>query len=432
MKNLVLTLVIALFNISLCHPDSIASTQKLEQAALLDIATSTNNASLKDIAINELAKNIQNQESPLPTDISCFIADIKFDGEHIKILEFGEITKSYFKGHDTLYGKGKIWEGLWNILADYKLPMWYVGKKLEKKAQKDLTAFKTFVSLGGKTADTMELLKQHETFKKQKKRGFSRDEQCINNHKGIVAIRRYRLPKYLRNKFIRENPGFLILSDAAAPFVGNKYRTSQLFDDEELKQFRPRWKKYSKRYKPELAQTIINDLQTDTVVIKPLNSANGWGVIIVDKDELDETLQLILCKDNKTTLRKTYDKTYSHWARDNNRSFIVESYEKSKPITVANNQFDATMRMVFVLTHECNDIGLQFLGGYWKLPVLALSEEGTLTEKHKSKISTKRPSSAEISPEDTKKVQDILSYVLPKIYRKMLEHKKDFLEKLLA
>ncbi len=334
----------------------------------------------------------------LPPDLSCFIADIKFDGQNIKILEFGEITKSYFKGHDNLYGKGHIWSELWNNLAQYNIPMWYVGKKLDSSSKKEIVAYKPYLDLGGRIFETPEFLKHSRDFKRCKKRKFNDDEKKMRNHKGIVVFRHYRMPRYLKNKFRREHPGFIIFNDACANWVGNKYKTSQLFDDEQLCSFKPQWKRYRKQYSPELTQQIIDDFDCNTFVIKPVSSANGWGILIVNKQDLDDTLKLIFSPKNKETIRKKQDKSYSHWSRDKSKHFLVESYETSKSIKENNQEYDATMRMVFLLSHDQGVIGTTFLGGYWKLPLLGLNEQGSLTEKHKSKINNGRISSAKISP----------------------------------
>ena len=104
-------------------------------------------------------------------------------------------------------------------------------------------------------------------------------------------------------------------------------------------------------------------------------------------------------------------------------AFLIEEYAPSKPVTLGGKQFDATLRMVFVLDYDqvANEINLTFLGDYWKLPEKALDEEGTLTERHKSKIVTNRESSIEVDPQDRLVVMNILGGALPKLYLKMIE-----------
>lgn len=405
-----------------------------EKNFLLDmVIESTDRASIT-IAIDELLnaetpikkqkKTGPKHEEKTQPDISCFIADMKYDGENLKILEFGEITRSYFKGHDSLYGKGKIWKNLWQELSSYNLPTWYISRTNLSNLEKRIVSFDSYIALDGQIYQSLDILKKSTLFNKLIKKEFDPNEPAINKHNGILIFHHTNMTRPACNKFQHDYPGFIILNKAVEPFVGNKLKTSQLFDDNYLKQFKPLWKIYQKKYTPNLAQQIIHDFNCDTLVIKPLDSANGWGVIIVNKQDLDDTLKLILLS-NKTDLKSLHDSSYSHWANDPNRAFLVESYEKSKPITVLDKQYDATMRMVFVLTNNNNQINLKFLGGYWKLPRLSLSEEGSLTEMHKSKIDPKRKiTSAKISPEDTAAVEKILQDVLPKVYKKMLSRKK--------
>jgi hypothetical protein len=154
----------------------------------------------------------------------------------------------------------------------------------------------------------------------------------------------------------------------------------------------------------------------------------GNGIIIVERNELDKTLKRILCPENKSILQHMKDTSYSYWHRDKNQSFIVESYETSKPIPVNGKLFNGTMRVVFVLTHDLtqeNDIiDVHFLGSYWKLPILPISANGTMNEKNKSNIKKGTIPSAKVAPKDYETVKQELRKILPKIYKKMLFNQK--------
>ncbi|MCA9508924.1 MAG: hypothetical protein KC505_10935, partial [Myxococcales bacterium] len=67
--------------------------------------------------------------SQAPTDVSFCMADVKFDGENLKILEFGDCAESMFTGYNTLYGKGAVWAEFWRYLKKFRVPIWYVGKQ---------------------------------------------------------------------------------------------------------------------------------------------------------------------------------------------------------------------------------------------------------------------------------------------------------------
>jgi len=73
------------------------------------------------------------------------------------------------------------------------------------------------------------------------------------------------------------------------------------------------------------------------------------------------------------------------------------------------------------MAHDKGKTTFKTIGFYWKLPIKSLSKEGTLLEKHKSKIKKGKTSSAKVSKKDRKKIIRILKKIMPKLYRKMLE-----------
>ncbi len=155
----------------------------------------------------------------------------------------------------------------------------------------------------------------------------------------------------------------------------------------------------------------------------------GRGIIIVNKDDLDETLKFI-CNE-KSSIKivssdayETQSHTYSHWKQDRNQQFLVEEYCPSQPMFIHNKFYDPTFRMYFVMRHDHGKIYVNILGGYAKIPVKALSDEGSLTEKHKTVpyYKSEVALSALTLPEDLlMKIKNELKIMLPKIYLKMLE-----------
>lgn len=353
---------------------------------------------------------------PVPLDVSFLIADLKFDGKSVKILEFGEGPRSYFRGHEKLFGQGKIWERFWHYLGQFKVPVWYVGKPLDTDYKLRQIAEKTFAKIGGSFVPNIHKLKRSKIFKELCKTEYTQSGHYV----GVVVLRHHRMPKVVINKFKKDYPQFLILDTATTPFVNNKHKTAQVFEDTDLSLFKPQWRIYKKKYTPQLANTIVSDFgeHVGAYVIKPLNAANGWGVLIVEATELDETLKTIFSK--RDELRNFTDKSYSYWYKDNNRNFLVEEYVASKVTTVRNKPFDGTMRVVFTLDYEPDNVNITFLGGYWKLPCKSLNDKGSLTDLHKSKINPSFPSSTKISGKDFKKVKGILKEILPKLYASMV------------
>lgn len=376
------------------------------------------------ITITHIDEPQAQRTRPLPYDISFLIADMKFDGTTIKVLEFGEGTRSYFKGHEALYGNGKIWDGLWRYLEQFKSPMWYIGSLLDSNQQLQEISFSKFNALGGNFAKHLHKLQLTKPFNNLRlHKNVSPESLPPVEHTGIIILRDHTLPQSFLNNFSKAYPHLLVLNQASAPIVSYKHLTAKLFDDCGLQHFKPQWKLYPKSYSHDLARKIFTNFPTTKkFVIKPLDSANGWGVLIVRKKELDITLRTLFSED-KGPLKRMEDMSYRHWATDHNKNFLIEAFAPSKPITINQKQFDATMRMVFILDYDeiANEINLTFLGDYWKLPGKALDDEGTLTELHKSKIVTSRESSVMVDPEDRFSVMTMLGKSLPKLYQKMIE-----------
>lgn len=359
------------------------------------------------------------QKPNLPADISFLIADIKYRDGVLKILELGEGTRSRFAGYDTLYGEGSIWRLFWKFLKQFNLPTWYVGPLLLTQASQNEIAFDDFKKIGGEALVTTDMISFSPQFRNLF-RGIDQTKTKINDYKGIMLFRHRDASSNEVETFQKRYPGMLVLNSASAPHVNNKYLTSLLFSTKKMKKYRPQCNSYEKKYSHDLANKIINDFECNYLVIKPIAACKGKGVIITTKAELDKTLRLILKQDLIT--QKTPDReTYMYWRKDKSPIFIVEEYEPSHPIEHAGKHYDATMRMVFCLHYDNNTIHITYLDGYWKLPEKALNEEGTLTEKHKSKIGNQGVSSLPINKNDLKNVKSILAEILPSMYFKMLK-----------
>ena len=352
-------------------------------------------------------------------DITALIADIKYNQGKIKILELGEIPRSNFTGHVKLYGDGKIWHNLWNHLTTFGLPIWYVGETLDTVGKHRQIASETLYNIGGKTFSTINQLKEDPLFINHMHKKIVGNGDKISDYHGIIIFRRYKNKQTEIETLKKECPNFIYLNEAAAKHVNNKHKTSLAFNATQLNEYRPQWEVYTKNFACELSDKISADFTTDTLVIKPVNCANGWGVIITHKKRLNATLNLIL---NYPDVCATIpDRSFSQWAHDRNNTFLVEEFIESQPLSVNNNLYDPTLRMIFMLHHDQGKSDMHFLGSYWKLPELALNEHGSLTKKHKSKINPKKQSSEKVSVHDEEKVQTILRSMMPTLYDYMLE-----------
>lgn len=361
---------------------------------------------------------IQRPLGTIPQSLAMLIADLKFDATgRVCILELGEGPLSYFKGHDALYPKGLIWRRLWEHLAQKNLPMWYVGDATRAKREAEIIDAPSFKSLGGVFCKSLHELEASQLFKKT----ISGARSKKINQAGFVLLRHHSTNTAMRNYFKKTYPEIIIINDAARQFVSSKFMTNLLFEnDSTLQGFRPDCRTYDKEYSPALVKAIRKDFaQHNMVVIKPLNAANGWGVIITNHEELDHELRTILL--NKKALKDFSDATYSYWYNDKNEHFIVEAFIPSKPIVAKNQEFDATMRQAFIIESNAAGIEVTFIGSYWKLPAASIKSKTSLTEIHKSNIKAGKIPSAIVCDEDDLAVQLQLSLALPNIYTKMLQ-----------
>lgn len=196
---------------------------------------------------------------------------------------------------------------------------------------------------------------------------------------------------------------------------------TQLFaEDELLSTFKPKWGNYKKNYTKELAAHIAHDLQCDTFVIKPRGEFLGKGVIITQKENLDEVLYYIITKNG--ILADNKDPAYTSWKNDPFDSFIVEEFVTSDLIAIPhleNRIYQPTMRVAFLLVYNKQCHHVHFLGGYWKTPLLSLHEEGDFM--HKNKDICKPPYYYAVDEKTMQLVQEKLCIALPILHKKMLQ-----------
>ena len=349
---------------------------------------------------------------------SMLIADLKLSTDgHVTFLELGEGPLSYFKGHDALYPKGLIWQRFWQHLAQKKLPMWYVGDLARAKRETTIIDATTFKDCGGMFCKSLHELEATTNFKNI----IERARKAGMPQAGFVLLRHHTTNVAMRNYFKKNYPEITLINDPVRQFASSKFMTNLLFtDDDTLQNFRPVCHAYAKEYSSALITAIHEDFAShDLMVIKPLNAANGWGVIIAAHESLDHELKKILY--NKKALEGLDDPTYSYWPTDKNEHFLVEAFVPSKPICINHREYDATMRQVFILESNASTIDVTFIGSYWKLPALPINSTGSLTALHKSNVKSGNKPSAIVSPEDDAIARHALRFALPKMYTKMLQ-----------
>lgn len=362
----------------------------------------------------------------LVQDITFAIADLKFNPETgtIKLLEFGDGARSKYMGYDRLHGVGALWAQFWNYLSQFGLPMWCIRMPGDPASRNTMSP-STFFGLGGKTTSGVADLQRKLISTIFEQQQFVSLQDCFN-YKALALVRWGRAAQATaRFKTIFSN--VLFVGDPINELIRNKYYTNQLFVETELQQYRPKCIVCPRQYSPELASQIIAELQSNIVVIKPPNASKGRGIIMAHQEELDSVLKLILLHPEQIE-NKDPDTSLGYWTTDEsmgNTIFLAEEYIASKNIIVEGKIYDPTLRLVFALHKDHEGSHVTFFDGYWKLPAKSLTEEGTLTEKHKSDVSANAVSSAKLSPEDFQVSTNLLRPALLKLHNYILQDREN-------
>ncbi|KKQ48640.1 MAG: hypothetical protein US69_C0017G0018 [candidate division TM6 bacterium GW2011_GWF2_38_10] len=365
-------------------------------------------------------------------DISFGIVDLKFDGESIKICELGDGPLSMFRGFDYLYGRGVLWERFWTYLATFSLPFGYVmSKRVRNEFLPEYMGRDMFTQLGGTVIQDFRSLLSYKplnrvmhTSGKQKKYDIASDYSLL-----IIAKYNGENTKKIEQLQTQQN-GILVLNEVLSLYANSKAFMHKLFlSDPLLHQYRPRAVLCLKHYEPCLAQKIIEKLQADLYVIKPINAVKGFGVLMVKKDELDTALATLFGKASHIYGRVFDASALAYWRDKKGGFFLVEAYAPSKIIRVDDVNYDATMRVAYVLSHNKGESAIHFLGSYWKLPEKGVNQKGSLLEQHRSSISVECPSAAFVDEKDFTYVKRLLTDALLRAYSHMLHNRIDLHKK---
>lgn len=361
------------------------------------------------------AKSIPVEKTALTADITFLIADLKYNAQDgVKICEIQNGSFSLFSGWDFLNGTEAAVPQLFTDFIDqYHNQVWYSLTSIADPKFRE-----HFLSLPWIDIVNYQTLLKTKSFKKNAKI-MPANIFSISNYMGIAWVH----PNAIKSvsAFRRDYPGVLLMDAAMIPYSGDKYLMTKLFaNDEHLIRLKPRWNSYPKQYTPTLAAQICSELETNIVVIKPRRSALGNGIIIASADELDGILHYIFTNPNNQ-LASDPDSSYNYWARDRCDTFLVEQFIPSDPVNVPqldNQLYDCTMRVVFFLYYDNQEMNIHFLEGHWKVPKLAVNSGGTLTEIHKSYGKT--PHFAFVDEEVLNEVKRQLAEGLPYLYKQML------------
>jgi hypothetical protein len=357
--------------------------------------------------------------NPYPADVTFCVADLKYDGQILKICEFGQGTVSQFNGYDALYGYGSMFAQAWSALHTLHPKLILMNPRAVHYRPSQSYALDTLKRLKTRMEGSQESLvrrdAKHDKYHPNVKKVSS---MWLHDYDGIIiTLNTNDLHRLMKSPFRKDFVRYLILDKSTTSIVNHKVKTNSLFDDQWLALFRPRCMVCKKVYDKRLIERIKMDMPSKIYVIKPINASEGRGVIIVTEKELAKTLRLILLKSDQLT---NYDANYQYWLRDANETLLIETFAVSKTIVVDEKPFDPTMRVTFILWNDGGQPHVIFLDAYWKLPQKSLNEAGTLTEQHKSHVSSREYSSVELDKQDFKQVTAMLEPLLLRIYENML------------
>lgn len=307
-----------------------------------------------------------------PVDISYMVADLKYSEEHgIKICEVQHGALSAMNGDIFINGgNGIIASMIANYFDQYTLQKWVTGSVYSPLRN-------SLIASGFESERSIKTLCQNSTFLEiaslNPENPFS-----IDSYEGIVFATT-DIYKDLE-KYKEAYPGVLFIDAITIPYWVDKYKMNRLFSaTDELNEYKADFELCPKKYDPHLAKKILGKIPSELYVIKPRREFLANGVIVVAKEELDNTLKLIL--EPLPNLKKHPEKNYSYWLRNKDDSFLIEKYYMSDSLQIEKYHYDATMRIAFILEYNNGMISYHFLGGFWKLPGKAMEEDGTLNEK---------------------------------------------------
>lgn len=226
----------------------------------------------------------------------------------------------------------------------------------------------------------------------------------------------------------------------------DKKLTHDLFDATGYAHIIPRQVCFPRVYYPGIASHISAELglreedEEELVVLKLCNRSRAAGVLIVPLKDLEKVLQEILeppaklqswfepqlerLKENSArdfgVVRDSFEEHVRHWWANESPSFVAERCCSSMPTMRDGRCYDGTMRVTFALrrrpgaseTLTPEDIEVDWLGGYWKLPNADMSSS-LLRERI---ISQAKTGTAPVQPYILMEVYGALSSALQQLF----------------
>ena len=337
----------------------------------------------RETSVMEPESGIQ-RELPIPdVDITLLMVELKYDDQQgIKICEIQPVCFSSFLGCDYVYKRnGVIGRSITQYLSQFGHSFWFMNPDVSH-----IKVRKQFFKQGWKPFSTLEVLS---SIKEIQKNG----SKTIQDRSNLLDYHAIIYPKYRKRsnfKNVESKFSALVFIDKAfIPYLYDKYSQSLLFKGNPiLEQAKPKWILCSKKSSHELFDEITTSIESDLFVIKPKESNQGKGVIIVSKNDLEKTLKIIVDQDKN--LKNNHDRGFNYWATDSSQTFLVEQFIETSPLIIEemeNRPFDVTFRLAVAFVYHKNALHLHFLGHYCDLPDIPLDSAGSLNDKHRTSLS---------------------------------------------
>ena len=230
-------------------------------------------------------ENDESRPKYYPADISYMVADLKYSQEQES--KFAKCSMGFFStffGNVFLHGdEGTICPQIAQVFAEFALTKWGVGLQdvfPELRTSLEKSAWKAIPNL--------EALLQDPEFAQQASLPPD-DPYNLASYRGMIYL---KPPRYMNiptdiEEFHKKYPGILVIDRPTYAFWKDKYKMSLLFTrNPQLARIKPEWGLYPKEYSCTLAAQIMEEIPSDTYVIKPRGAALGNGIIIVSKDDV--------------------------------------------------------------------------------------------------------------------------------------------------
>lgn len=372
-------------------------------------------------ATPSLAAAAPRAKAPPPASIAFFTVDLKLpERGPLKILEFNPGMTSGFVGYQAAYRR-QMRGLLWKHLAELGLPVWLAWQKSGHdaiNASKEDSAAYALADFSAQPGNILsgERRKLLEKGWHKPREGFSPGK--LGSYTGIFSDESYYdhdPSEDFQREFLEGFAHILQLNRAGAVHLMTdvKFLTSRLFA-RAAKEFRPRSRLIAKDPQEGLADEIRRAIPAERYVVKPLDSMQGMGVLVVDAADLE------------SALKQAIDGQGDYWGKDENPAFLVEEYAASKPVKYKGRAFDGTMRVAFTVLHDAGGIRIHVLDSYWKLP----SEPIGAGELREATVSVVKPEKggargARVSRLDKARVEEQLARAIPPVYAGMIAQDED-------